>query len=411
MEVRADSVDVPLEAVARLSDPAFYVGDPFPAFARLRNEAPVFFCEDGGFWALSRYDDVRAVGRNTDGFSSAQGVVVVDRESRGRTKRDHLPEGSVHLMQVDPPLHTKLRRLVASAFTPAAVRALEPMVRGVVQDVLDGIEPGTTTNVVDVLSAPIPIYVLAALFGVPQSMWSDFRRWSDSIVQQLDVVDPDEKARHAANIGELYDYFREECESRRREPRGDLLSMLATGTVDGQELSINDVLVYCMMLTVAGNETTRNTITGGVRALGLHRDQRALMIDEPARTTASSQEILRWVSPVQAFARTATRDVVIRDQLIAEGDFVLMLYPSANRDEAVWTRADEFDVTRPSDPPHLAFGFGPHRCLGAGLAELEIDVVFDELLRRFPNYELAGEAKSIPGTLVYMLEELPVEFK
>jgi cytochrome P450 len=117
------------------------------------------------------------------------------------------------------------------------------------------------------------------------------------------------------------------------------------------------------------------------------------------------------VSPVQAFARTATRDVVIRDQLIAEGDFVLMLYPSANRDEAVWARADEFDVTRPSDPPHLAFGFGPHRCLGAGLAELEIDVVFDELLRRFPNYELAGEAKSIPGTLVYMLEELPVEFK
>ncbi len=369
----------------------------------------MYWCEEGGFWALSRYDDVRFVGRNPGGFTSTRGVVLADRATRGQPRK-HYPEGSVHLMLSDPPLHTQLRRVTASAFASGAVAALEPMIRRIVCDVLDDIEPGTTANVVDVLSAPIPIWVLAALFGVPRSMWEDFRRWTDSMVLLTDAVG-DEAARHAANIAELNVYFAGECEARHREPRGDLLSMLASGMKGDQPLSIDDAVVYCNLLTVAGNETTRNTISAGVRALGLHPDQRAVMIDDPARTQASTDEILRWVSPVQEFARTATRDTVIRDQPIAAGDFVVMLYPSANRDEDVWERADTFDVTRPADPPHVAFGFGPHLCIGAALARLELDIVFEELLRRFPSFELAGPVKSVPGSVVYMIEELAVTFQ
>ncbi|MET0276518.1 MAG: cytochrome P450, partial [Acidimicrobiia bacterium] len=341
------------------------------------------------------------MGRNTAAFSSARGITMVDRQVRAVERTvEYAPEGTVQLMMSDPPLHTQLRRLVAGAFTPGAVRALEPMVRRAVCDALDAIEPGTTANVVDVLSAPVPIYVLAALFDVPRSLWPDFRRWSDSMVQQLDEVDAEKQARNFANIAELFEYFAIEGEARRREPRDDLLSLLANGTVDDRPLTAQDFGNYCMLLLVAGNETTRNTMTGGVRALGLHPDQRALMIEHPERTAASTAEILRWVSPVQGFGRTAMRDVVIRDQTIAAGDWVLLLYPSANRDEDVWERADTFDVTRPADPPHVAFGFGPHMCLGAGLAALELDIVFEELLRRFPSFELAGEHTPVPGSLV-----------
>jgi cytochrome P450 len=395
---------------ARLTDPRFFADDPFPAFARLRAEAPVFWCEKGGFWALSRYDDVRTVGRDAERFTSTKGIAIADRDARGRAK-DHYPEGSIHPMLIDPPLHTHIRRVVSSAFTPAAVGKLEPMVRSIVCEVLDQIEPGTTGNVVDLVSAPIPIWVIAALFDVPRSMWADFRRWSDSVIQLGDATDGDEHARHAANVADLNAYFDEAIAARRSTPGDDLLSMIAAGTRTGDRpLTSDDMVVYCNLLTVAGNETTRNTITGGIRSLGLHPEQRTIMIEEPHRAPKSTDEILRWVSPVQAFARTATRDTVIRDQPIAEGDYVVMLYPSANRDEAVWADADQLDVTRPSDPPHVAFGFGPHMCVGAALARLEIDIVFEELLRRFPCFELAGEHTSVPASVVYVIDDLPVTF-
>jgi cytochrome P450 len=395
-----------LAEAARLTDPSFYAGDPYPVYARLRREAPVFWCAEGQFWALSRYEDVRRVGHDTALFSSRRGTLLSDGRARD-AGGPHAP-GARHLMRSDPPDHTMLRKIVARSFTPRMIASLEDRARVIARDLFDQIDGTAVTDVVAALSAPLTTFVIAELMGVPRDRWAEFWTWTDSAIAQVDAGRNDPAL--AGHISDLMTFFGELLEQRRRQPADDIVSDLVAGELHGQPLTELDLLTYCKFLLVAGTETTRNLISSGTALLSEFPDQRRLLIDSPELIPGSVEEMLRITSPVLAFCRTATADTEIRGQRIAAGDYVALLYASANRDEDVWPDPDRFDVTRRQARPHVAFGFGAHVCLGANLARMEARVLFEELLRAFPDFQVTGPAVRGKSTLVAIVEQLPVVF-
>ena len=399
-------MDQELLAAARLTDPSFYAGDPHPVYARLRAEAPVFWCPAGQFWALSRYEDVRRVGHDTTLFSSRRGTLLSDGRARD-AGGPHAP-GARHLMRSDPPDHTMLRKVVSRSFTPRMISSLEDRARVIARDLLERIDAGAVTDVVAALSTPFTTYVIAELMGVPRDRWADFWAWTDSAIAQVDAGRGDPAL--AAQVGHLMAFFGELLEQRRRHPADDIVSDLVAGEGRGAPLTELDLLTYCKFLLVAGTETTRNLISSGTALLSEHPDQRQLLLDSPALIADAVEEMLRVTSPVLAFCRTATAGTEIRGQAIAAGDYVALLYASANRDEDIWAEPDRFDVLRPQPRPHVAFGFGAHVCLGANLARMEARVLFEELLRAFPDFQVTGPAVRGKSTLVAIVEQLPAVF-
>jgi cytochrome P450 len=399
-------MDQELSEVARLADPSFYAGNPHPVYARLRAEAPVFWCPSGQFWALTKYEDVRRANHDAALFSSRRGTLLTDGLARD-AGGPHAP-GARHLMRSDAPDHTALRKIVSRSFTPRMIASLEDRARVIARDLLDQIDAAAVTDVVAALSAPLTTFVIAELMGVPRERWTEFWTWTDSAVAQVDAGRGDpELARH---IGDLMTFFGELLEQRRRHPADDIVSDLVAGELRGEPLTELDLLTYCKFLLVAGTETTRNLISSGIALLSEHPDQRRLLIDSPELLPDAVEEMLRVTSPVLAMCRTATADTEIRGQRIAAGDYIALLYGSANRDEDIWPDPDQFDVLRRQPRPHLAFGFGPHVCLGANLARMEARVLFDELLRAFPDFQVTGPAVRGQSTLVAIVEQLPAVF-
>jgi len=274
-----------------------------------------------------------------------------------------------------------------------------------VHGILDRIEAGSTHEFAEEVAAPLPTRMIAELLGAPAEDWEQFRAWSDAAVGS---ADPDIELDPIVSLAQLHQYFSKLIAERRSEPRDDLLSVLVGAEVEGERLTDADLLNLSFLLLVAGNETTRNLIALRTLALIGHPDQCRKLVDDPSGIPDAIEEMLRWTSPVTHMARTATRDIKIRGQLIREGDIVVMLYGSANRDEEVFgDDAEEFKVAR-SPNPHLAFGLGEHVCLGAQLARLEACVLFEELLRRFPKLELVGEVARMRATMVPGVKRMPV---
>ena len=379
-------------------DPTFWSGDPHSAFARLRAEDPVHRHEsdDGAFWAIARHADVQAISKDPATFCSSQGVLL---EDRGRPV-----DPSMSIIYQDPPQHAKHRKLVSPSLTVRRVADLEPRVRAIVTEVLDGLPEDEAFDAVDDLSAPVPMRVIAELIGVPTSDLADFRRWSDAIIEAASDLADDTMAM----VAELFLYVGQVVAERRKEPQDDLVSILAHSTVDGEALSDDDINAFVMTLLVAGNETTRHLISNGLIALADHPDQRATLAAEPGGTATAVEELLRWEPSIMSFCRTATRDTSLSGVSIAEGDYLVMLYQSANRDEDVFgPTADRLDVTR-NPNPHVSFGYAEHFCMGAGLARLEARVVLEELLARWPAYELAGPFERQPSLLARGITHLPL---
>src|SRR3954468_22386618 len=376
----------------RLDDPRFYADNPDAEFARLRAEDPVHWYEPGGFWALTRHADVMSVSRDPATFKSGAGTLLQDRT------REVSPDQSI--LFLDPPAHARYRKLVSTQFTPRKVASLEDRVRELTRGVLDAVDPSAEVDLVDAVTAPVPMLVIAELLGVPTEDRDRFRIWSDGVMEAATEMSPEA----LTNAAELFGYFSEHLALRREQPGDDLISRLVTAEVEGERLTEWELLGFCMTLLVAGNETTRHLLSGALITLDENRDQRAIALKDPARTI---EEMLRWVTPIMLFARTATRDTELGGRMIRDGDYVVMLYAAANRDEAAFgPTASVVDVTR--DPnPHVAFGFGEHFCLGAGLARLEARVVLEELLTRFPSYAITGEPDRMPSTLLRGVAKLP----
>lgn len=381
-----------------LSDPAFYSGDPHSAYDRLRAEDPVHWHEAGDFWALSRHADVVAVSRDPATFCSSRGVLMEDRKA-GR------PMGADSILFLDPPRHQQLRNLVARGFHPRQVNALEPRIRALTDRLLDEMPIGGEIDWVEAVAVHLPILVIADMLGIPHEDQERFREWSDALIE----VASDFTSPKAAMAAELFTYFDAVIAERREGERGtDTISVLIDAEVDGEKLDHAELLGFCMTLLVAGNETTRNLLSGGFLALADHPDAWRQLRDDPATIPSAVEELLRWVTPIMTFARTATRDTEVGGQAISEGDYLLMLYASANRDEAVFgPTAGRLDLTRKPNP-HLAFGFGEHFCLGAGLARLEARILLEQATKRYASVERSGPVQRMPSTLVSGIEHLPL---
>jgi cytochrome P450 len=372
------------ELTASLTDPRFYAGDPYPTFARLRAEAPVVWVEDPGFWAVTRHADVMTVSRDPITYCSSRGILLLDL---GR----ELPDVPGAILYVDPPEHGRYRRLVQPAFAPSRIRAMEDAIRAQAAALLDALEPGTPFDAVADLAVPFPLVVIADLLGVDPALWPRFYEWSDAAIN----AGTEQTDETMAALLEMGEYLGGVIEERRRHPGEDLVSTLVTVEVDGERLTEGELLMFLGQLLVAGNETTRNLVSGGLVALAEHPAQWARLVATRDLVPSAVEELLRWTTPVISFMRTATRDTDLAGVAIAAGDPVLLLYSSANRDETEFgPTAGVVDVGR--DPNHqIAFGFGEHYCLGAALARLEGRVVFEEILQRFSRLEPAGEVRRL----------------
>jgi cytochrome P450 len=346
---------------------------------------------------LSRYDDVVAVSSDPATFCSGRGILI---EEIGRTY-DTPPT----MMHTDPPEHARYRKRVLPGFRPAVIRGLEPLVRSRAKALVDALPIGEPVDVVAHLAVPFPLQVIAALLGLPEDDIDRLFEWSEAAIPgATDLSDE----RRMELMGELTVYLLELAAARRESPRDDVVSELASVAADDEALRDDELAMFLIQLVVAGNETTRNALSGGLLALAEHPDQWSRLRDDPSVLSPAIEEILRWTSPVVSFMRTATRDTVVRDVAVTAGDPLLMLYASANRDEATFgPTASEFDISR--DPNHhVALGFGIHFCLGAALARLELRVVLDELLARARTLDRVGDVVRSGSSIIAGVRQAPL---
>ena len=392
------------ELTAPLLDPEFYAGDPFPLYARLRAEAPMAHSEAGGFWVASGHAEVVAISRDPDTFCSGKGILTMEIGAE-------YPSPPT-MMHTDPPAHDRYRALVQPGFRPTFMRALEDGIRARTVTLVDRIEAGVALDIVHDLAVPLPLQVISDLLGVPEDEWPRFFRWSEAVIPG--ATDWSEEERMALS-GEMVTYLLAAAADRRAHPKDDIISELGAAEVDGDRLTDDELGMFLVQLLVAGNETTRNMMSGGLVGLasqpGAWESLRVRYLTAaPRALPLAIEEMLRWTTPVVAFMRTTTRPVELGGASLGPDEPVLMLYASANRDEAVFgPTAETFDAAR--DPnPHVAFGFGAHFCIGAVLARLEGRILLEELLTRFGTLEVAGPVVRTPSPVISGVKSAPLVF-
>jgi cholest-4-en-3-one 26-monooxygenase len=388
---------------------------PHDWFTYLRANKPVYKHPepDGGpgFWVITKHADVIACNRDAHSFSSEQaqgGVVGLEERTLGPTEAEQA--GGRLMLTMDPPDHTRYRKLVNRGFTPRMIAQIEPHVRELTDEILDRAvaKDGEIDFVVDI-AAELPLEVIAEFIGVPNEERHKIFEWSNRMVGSEDpeyIVSEEEVFN--AQV-EMFMYAQALAEKRRADPADDIITALLSAEVDGESLSDMDFNLFFLLLSVAGNETTRNAIAHGMNAFLENPDQWDLLVSDPVRHIPGTvEEILRWASPVMYFRRNCTKDTVVGGETIKEGDKISLWYISANRDEDVFEDPFRFDITR--DPNnHIAFGGGgPHFCLGAQLARLEIRMLFEEMAIRYPRLEALGPPDRLRSNFIGGIKHLPV---
>jgi len=396
-----------------LSTPEHYErnGYPHAEWTWVRKHDPVFWYERDNvdpFWAITKHADIIEIGKQPHLFLNAPRLAVFTNDMPPP------PEGAArHLLNMDPPEHARYRRITSGWFTPRAIRAMDEKVARVTREVLDeAAKKGGDTDFVRDISAPITIAVIAEMLGVPRSDWNLLFRWTNEIIAPQD---PEfqrnasaEETLNAARI-ELFNYFSALSDERRARPTNDIVSVVANGKLEGEPLPVIELLSYYFLLVVAGNETTRNAMTGGMLAfIDNPGEWRKLQADESLLDSAV-EEIVRWITPVIQFARTATQDYRLRGKTIREGQSVCLFYASANRDEEVFDHPFAFRVDRQPNP-HIAFGMGEHVCLGAHLARLELRHAFAQLRKRLKSCERTAPEQRVRSSFVGGIKRAPMRW-
>ncbi|HEV3369604.1 MAG TPA: cytochrome P450 [Acidimicrobiales bacterium] len=399
-----------LEEIDLIDGRNFVAGVPHEWFRRLRAEAPVYWHPEksahrGGFWTVTDYNDCVTVNRDWERFSSYKhSALFTDMDE------DQLAQQRMMMLNMDPTMHTRYRRLVNKGFTPKLVRDLEQQIVGYADGIIDAVSERGTADFVEEISAELPLLVIAELLGVPQEDrrkvfdWSNRMIGSDDPEYQVEGADPGEAAMA------VFSYAEELAAARRLEPRQDLVSTLINAEVEGEKLDQLELDLFFMLLIVAGNETTRNLMSGAMVAFFDHPDQWEKLRQDRSLLPGAVEEMLRFVTPVMHFRRTVVADTELGGQALQEGDKIVFWHTSANRDESVFTDPDTFDIAR-SPNNHIAFGGGgPHFCLGANLARMEIMVMFDRLLDRIPDIRLDGEVQRLQSNFINGTKHIPVAF-
>lgn len=394
-------------------DPATWDASVHERMRWLRRNDPVHWSEKDGCWIVSRYEDVAYVSKDQDLFTSAHGVRLGNAPKIG-------------LIDEAEPRHGTLRSLINKGFTPRMVRKLEVAFRGIVTESLDAIATKGHCDFVEDVAVPLPLAVIAEMIGIRREDRQRFHEWSDAMIRGDGAKDPVIIGKAGQAFLAYSAYVTGIIEDRRREPKDDLVSILVGANdsgilgsfdqkLDGHEdpqvaLANNELIMLLVILLVAGNETTRNGLSGGMQLLIDNPDERRKLLEWPELLPSAVEEMVRLVSPVHSFARTVTRDTTLRDRKLQAGQRVLMLYPSANRDEDVYEDPEAFRIER--NALHLGFGLGPHFCLGANLARMEMRVAFEELLRRFPDMEYADASGPViaPSALVRSCVQMNLRF-
>ncbi len=392
---------VATERAVNSLDPQFYV-DPWDDYRWLRDEAPAYWDPVQGLWVISRYDDLRMIEKDGERYSSYYG---------SRPLLDQRDDES--MINMDNPDHQEQRGLVFRQFTPRAVRSHEDHVREVVTEILDAVEPLGECEAIEAIASRLPAIMIGELLGYPRELWERVRFWSEQTMLLGGQTSPDGPP-HLSHPGlipamtEWHQITSQLVEERRAEPKDDLISLWAH--TDGW--TTKKVLDETILLLDGGAETTRTVIGSMIRELALQPDQRQLLLDRPELLASSAvEEFIRWVSPISNMRRTATVDHELHGRQIRKGDELLLLYGAANRDPRVFDHPDALDVAREHNP-HVAFGFGTHVCLGAHLARLELRVMFEELLRRIPSWELVDpdEPKILPATFARGYDRIRIRY-
>ncbi len=420
--------DAPID----LSHPhTFTNGPPYAAFAKMRAEAPVAWnsmpLDLPGFWAVTRYEDVMRIDGDPETFSSQKGGILMQHGRAGsQLERASLDQ----MINMDAPMHLQLRREHMPYFTPAYLRGLTDKVEGEVTRLIDAMAPLGKCDLVEKLSAQLPLFTLCEILGVPHAdrpkflHWMHFLELANSFLMERGPSEggaaaaaaelpPEAKAfldAFQAAVDEMFEYGRDMLHKRRQDPKDDLMSAIARAQIDGELLSDEYLDGSWLLIVFAGNDTTRNTISGTMSLLTQFPDQKAKLMARPELLPNAVNEFIRMVSPVIYMRRTATRDVEIAGQQIAAGEKVIMYYSSANRDERMFDNPDQLDIERANADKHIAFGYGPHVCIGKRVAQLQLEAVYRQLLTRLPDIRQAGPMDVAPNNFVYAIRGLPVEF-
>jgi cholest-4-en-3-one 26-monooxygenase len=394
-------------------DPDDYAAHGYPqqAWARLRREAPVFRFERGApipFWALTAHREIVEVSRRPESFANGPRTEIVAAADAPQ----------VHgLITMDPPEHGRFRKLVSPLFTSRALGPLRRQIEEVADAVLDAVAQRGLEGECDFVAAvaePFPVAVIAWMLGVPREDWPDVRRWTNEVVGALDPEfhrgEESAELTQARAVREMLAYLGDLLKQRRARPQDDLLSFLARTEQDGAPVPDEELLAFAVLLMIAGNETTRNATSGGLLAFLEHPAEWERLRRDPSLLPSAVEEILRWTSPVVHFARTATRDVELRDQKIRAGDALALFYASANRDEEVHAAPFEFRIDRRPNR-HLAFGVGEHVCLGAHVARLELRVIIAQLRCRLAHAELVGPVERLRSATVGGVKRMPIRYR
>lgn len=395
-------------------DPRLY-DDPWETYRWLRENAPVYYDAKNDLYVVSRHEDVSAISRHPERYSAAEGV------------RPDVP-AVMSIISMDDPEHTRQRRIISKGFTPRKVRELSDHMREVCNQVIDEIADRGEIDFVEDFAIHLPLIIIAELMGLDPEQRMKLYRWSDDMMAGDGHTDPEDPV--TINAGIAFGEYVAECtqiiEERRTAPTDDIISIL-TGAYDAGELdwdeavkadadaaadlSDDELLMFLVLIVVAGNETTRNAISGGLQAFSRFPDQKQKLLDDPSLIDLAVDEIVRYVAPVLSFHRTVTEAHTYKGVDFEPGDRILMLYQSANRDESVFDAPDEFRIDR-SPNPHLGFGIGTHYCMGANLAKAELRVVFEELFKRLPDIQVVDDAPLDRGdsSLVISIAHLPAVF-
>jgi cytochrome P450 len=387
-------------------------GYPHAVWSRLRAEAPVAYMEPPGyrpFWAITRHADITKISSQPLRFSSENGIILGPVGA--------VPVPSDMIVSMDPPRHGPMRRLANKRFTRSSLRARRAEIERIAVEILDEASTGGATSECDFverIAAPLPIAVISWILGVPRSDWQLLFRWTNEVIGASDPefqrpgTTPDQSIRQTRL--EMHAYLRRLIEQRRSDPQDDLVSELVRATIDGVPLGEAQLLGYCELMVEAGNETTRNAISGALLAFCEHRDAWERLRGNRDLLGDAVEEILRWVTPITHFTRTATEDCEIRGQKIREGDEVALFYASANRDEEVFDAPFSFRIDRRPNR-HLTFGIGEHICMGAHVARVELEVILRHLLERLELFEVAGPVRRLYSSVNGGIKHLPVRYR
>ncbi|URQ66404.1 cytochrome P450 [SAR86 cluster bacterium] len=391
----------------------FINGQPFDIFKRLREEAPIYWHEESldfepGFWALTKHEDIVRVSKDPMTFSSAVGGHLMTMGDPEVVDPSAVAAIIGNMIGMDPPDHQIYRKMVAPSFTPKAIRTLEGDMRLKIRELLENVEGKGEFNFVTEISEQLPLWVLCEMMGIPESERPKIRDLVNNLTDASIQQDPNNAFQIWVNYMELFKMGRDMIEERRKSPTDDLMSVVANTKIEGGELPPELLDGFFLLMVIAGNETTRNTLTGGLMALSDNPEEREKLLKDPSLISNATDEMLRWVTSVIYFRRTATKDTNIRGQDIKAGDKVVMWYGSANRDEDIFEDGHLFRVDRENAKKHLAFGAGEHLCLGNRLGHMQIRILFEELLDRFPNIHSTSDPVRIPSNFLAGISELKV---